>query len=421
MPILIVADDLTGANDCLVQFAKRGAKSLAVYDPTADFSKIEYDVLACSSESRGVTPQDAYSKVKALLGEILRSPGAFVYKKMDSAIRGNIGIEIDAMIDCLPNVKAVLVAPAYPVNGRVTKWGRQFINGIPVHESEMANDPITPVAESSIPILLARQSHKKIGYLPIDIIAKGLTDARRKIHELIANNCQIIVADAIFNEHLNTLAKIIDENKGILPCGSAGLAAAFADRMVANPNSRSSAPMNEKPDNRGPFLAVVGSKSDNAHQQVAKVRETLPMIANIEINPLALTDSQDAPATITRIVRTALIALETKHALLLSISSAVTLNPEGAAKIAAGLGEITRLILLQTALGGLFVTGGDIAARVFHRLNAQAVAVKEEIEPGICSGRIIGGSADQLAVVTKAGSFGDAGTLVRIFEKYVSR
>lgn len=42
-----------------------------------------------------------------------------MYKKIDSTLRGNIGVELDAVIDAL-NISTVIIAPVFPKNGRIT-------------------------------------------------------------------------------------------------------------------------------------------------------------------------------------------------------------------------------------------------------------------------------------------------------------
>ena len=62
-------------------------------------------------------------------------------------------------------------------------------------------------------------------------------------------------------------------------------------------------------------------------------------------------------------------------------------------------------------VAGLVLSGGESAAAVLDALGACAVDLTGELEPGVPLGRIVGGRADGLPVVLKAGGFGDRGTL----------
>ena len=83
-----------------------------------------------------------------------------IYKKIDSTLRGNIGAELDAIIDEL-NLKAVIVTPSFPAAGRVTLNERVFVNGVPLEKTEAAYDPIKPIKTSYIPDLIEEQTDKK--------------------------------------------------------------------------------------------------------------------------------------------------------------------------------------------------------------------------------------------------------------------
>ncbi len=56
--------------------------------------------------------------------------------------------------------------------------------------------------------------------------------------------------------------------------------------------------------------------------------------------------------------------------------------------------------------GGLFLCGGDTAAWLCEAWGVTAISIEGEVEPGIPLGRLSGGPAGGLAVVTKSGGFG---------------
>ena len=230
MDILIIADDLTGANDTNVQFAKFGARAITCYDLRSLALYPGFDIASLSTESRSLTPENAYQKAATVIRRLPFQPEYFVYKKIDSALRGSFGIEIDALMDNMPWIKATLVAPAYPDNHRTTINGSQLVKGVPVHQTEIAADPVTPVTDSNLLTVLGSQSRRKIGYLPLAQVLKGYPAVQSYIHSLISDHCEIIVADAETNEHLSTLARVIWDEKSLIPCGSAGLALALAQR-----------------------------------------------------------------------------------------------------------------------------------------------------------------------------------------------
>ncbi|MBI4560305.1 MAG: four-carbon acid sugar kinase family protein, partial [Candidatus Hydrogenedentes bacterium] len=64
-------------------------------------------------------------------------------------------------------------------------------------------------------------------------------------------------------------------------------------------------------------------------------------------------------------------------------------------------------------IGGLVLTGGEMASAVSSVIEANALWLQGEIEPGIPRAVIIGGDFFGLHVVTKAGGFGDEEILVK--------
>jgi D-threonate/D-erythronate kinase len=68
--------------------------------------------------------------------------------------------------------------------------------------------------------------------------------------------------------------------------------------------------------------------------------------------------------------------------------------------------------LLAAGYEGLIVTGGETVRAVVAGLDEPAVQVLDEPAPGIVRGRLSGGAM----LVTKAGGFGDADTLIGLYE-----
>ncbi len=85
-------------------------------------------------------------------------------------------------------------------------------------------------------------------------------------------------------------------------------------------------------------------------------------------------------------------------------------TPAAAAAVAADLARQARA-LLAAGYDGLIVTGGETVRAVVAGLDDASVEVVDEPQPGIVRGRIAGGTA---TLVTKAGGFGDADTLVEL-------
>ena len=113
--LLILADDFTGALDTGVQFAARGASTTVVTDPNFDFSKADptTQVLVMDAETRHLPPREAYRVIYRAVQNALSSGVSYIYKKTDSALRGNVGSELSAAM-AASGVDRLPFIPAFP-------------------------------------------------------------------------------------------------------------------------------------------------------------------------------------------------------------------------------------------------------------------------------------------------------------------
>ena len=135
------------------------------------------------------------------------------------------------------------------------------------------------------------------------------------------------------------------------------------------------------------------------------------------VHPDSFSDKSSAETDIEQAVRKISSRRDGNQAVLLYVfqentGSATT----DASKIVAGLGEIGRRTFNKIPIRRLFVTGGDTVSSLFDKLGVKALEIQKELEHGICQGKVIDGLVDGLEVITKAGSFGDSGTLIRFFK-----
>ena len=96
--LLILADDFTGALDTGVQFAACGIPTRVVVGEQVDFAASDAAVLVVDTETRHLPAAEAYAVIAKLTRDAM-SAGVFsIYKKTDSALRGNIGAELSALL-----------------------------------------------------------------------------------------------------------------------------------------------------------------------------------------------------------------------------------------------------------------------------------------------------------------------------------
>lgn len=166
--LLIIADDFTGALDTGVQLSLSGARTNVIVGDTSVLQKDrpDVDVLVIDAETRHLDGKAAYQKVYAIAAEAFRQKVPHVFKKTDSALRGNVGSELAALLDA-SGEKSLAFVPGYPQIGRTTKDGVHYIDGTPVADSVFGQDPFEPVTVSGVTDLIHIGTDKPAFSLPV--------------------------------------------------------------------------------------------------------------------------------------------------------------------------------------------------------------------------------------------------------------
>ncbi len=111
--LLIIADDFTGALDTGVQFAAHGVSTRVIVDPEVDFSAYHDSVLVIDTETRHLAAGEAFDIVARLTRKAREAGIRYIYKKTDSALRGNIGAELAAVLTA-SGCKSLPFLPRFP-------------------------------------------------------------------------------------------------------------------------------------------------------------------------------------------------------------------------------------------------------------------------------------------------------------------
>lgn len=429
--LAVIADDLTGANDTGVQFSKHGVSTIVVFELDALESAIQRaDVVVVNTDSRLCTPRSAYYRVRAA-AEALKGMGiSRIYKKIDSTLRGNIGAELDAAMDAL-GALAAFVVPAFPGAGRVTIGGTQLLGDTPLGESEVACDILTPVTESHVPTLLARQTARRVDHVSIEKVRSGVAVLRDVFSNEIQDGSEILIVDAVTDDDLTCIAQSISAlDCTAVVAGSAGL----ASKIPQIPGIVGSGASREAGRETSGVLTAVGSVSPTVREQVERAMEELGL-SNVVLDPNEILRGLDTDEGRTRvIVEEAVNHLSTGSDIIVSLSSlrsecADAANGIGTAsyahnassaqyledsrRITQYLGRLCKDMLSACSIAGLVLTGGDTSLAVCKCLGAVGVRLVDEVVPGVPFGRLVGGPHSGMMIVTKAGSFGSIDTLVR--------
>ncbi|MFV0549298.1 MAG: D-threonate kinase [Limnobaculum xujianqingii] len=405
MKMLVIADDFTGANDTGVQLAKKGARTdVLLHEKPLRSHKA--DVLVINTESRAATARQAAESVTRAINAQLSADSStlLVYKKIDSTFRGNVGAEIEAGMKA-SGAKIALVAAAIPAAGRVTLNGLCLVNRIPLVETEFASDPKTPIHSSRIRDIIAEQTTLPIHEISLVQVRSGKLAG--VIKQLAQGPECIVVLDAEVESDLSAIADtLITLDQPYLLVGAAGFAGALPSELYLKPRERL------------PVLVVAGSMSEATRKQIMYAeREKSLAIVEVDVEKLLGAESQSETKQI--ITQAAEVLRQHQHCVLRTCRDEAARQKidqlceryqlsrqQLGDKISSILGTITLELLALSQIGGLFLTGGDIAIAVARALNAEGYRISAEVSPCIPCGTFVNSEIDDLPVITKAGGFG---------------
>ena len=131
----------------------------------------DFDVVAVDTDSRAASAEAAYLRVAEAAALVKRTSASF-FKSMDSTLRGNLGAEVDAVMDVIAFDLAA-VAPAFPLYGRTTVAGIHYLHGQRIDATEFASDPQSPVKDADVLRVFAAQSKRTVGHVALDSVRQG--------------------------------------------------------------------------------------------------------------------------------------------------------------------------------------------------------------------------------------------------------
>ena len=386
--VVVLADDLTGAADTAAQFDRAGWTAELQVGPGGPS---EAEVVAINTDSRALEPVAAAEAVRTALGKLALDdsslPAAAVYLKIDSTLRGPVRAMTDAVVAARDGEVVAVVCPAFPAVGRTLVDGTLLVHGVPVAQTAVGRDPVTPVRESHVPTLLGA---------PLVVLDPAADDA--ELAEALRGHGPVVVVDARDEADLDRVARaVLALGNQAVAVGSAGLAAHLARRWRPLPS--------------GPVLVVVSSLHDASRGQA----ELLAAAGARRIQPDAATvRDTGAWEEFARSVEEDMAAHHFEVQVLMGPAN------EGAAVepslVADRLGELASRLVGIRRPAGLVLAGGDGALAVLTALSATGIQLRGEVASGVPLGYLTGGPQAGLPVATKAGGFGADDILIRAAE-----
>ena len=410
---IVIADDLTGSNATCSLFKKIGLRAASILKLQGDIN-YDVDVISYSTASRGLDKEEAYKKVSEAI-KILKNKDVLVYnKRIDSTLRGNIGTEINAMLDNLEDDRIAVVIPSYPDSGRIVVNKTMLVNGVLLENSDAGKDPKTPIKTSCVESLVQKDIKYSSTYFTLSDIAQPIEEIAKKIQEAIKKS-RVLIFDAVNNEDIIKISKAIIHSDINIVTVDPGPFTLYYSKELQKKNH-----LEKK------ILMVIGSVTATTKKQIEYIlQEEDIFLVKMKVEDFfkketCLKEIERVISFIKKgivsydlfLVTTSPIGDE-KKADLQKLAENLNTTVEEISKIIANtLTETVVKILKETEkFEGVYSSGGDITIALLEKLKAIGVEIREEVIPLAAYGRIIGGDFPNLKLVSKGGMVGDEKTI----------
>lgn len=421
---VIVADDLTGANATCSLLKKIGLRASNIFHlDKSKKTEYETEVIAYSTASRGLEKKEAYEKVNSGM-KFLKNENVLVYnKRIDSTLRGNLGSEIQAMLDNLEENRIAIIVPAYPDSKRIVINKTMLVNDLLLEDSDAGRDPKNPIKTSNVEEIIKNQLNIQSKYFTLSEISTDENILIEKIKEA-AKKYKALIFDAVSNENIIKIAKcIIKSELNIITVDPGPFTMYYTKELQKNKN------LEKK------ILMVIGSVTDLSKKQIEYIlkEEDIFLVKmkvenffdeecrNQEIDKVLSMIKKGIDSYNLFLLTTTPIG-EDKKIDLFQKAKEKNISVEEISQIISNtLTEAAEKVIKETKkFQGIYSSGGDITIALLEKLKAIGVEIREEVIPLAAYGRIIGGEFKNLKLVTKGGMVGDETTIKKCLHKMIN-
>lgn len=435
--IIYVADDLAGACDT--------ASFICDYTGTAevaiDFFENEYESslkkiksdsdfnIVISTNTRDLEPGKAYFKLQKLSTLLNEFQIGNVFKKIDSAFRGNVVFEINTLMD-LFDIDICFVINSIPSMGRITLGGFQLIKGKILNDSEFGRDPVKAAGSSFIPYLFSenkkRLKLRNASHISLGIVRYG--DILKVVEANKYKNINIISFDSVTNSDIEKIVNIVYEKfDKALYVGTLGLLASLNRKIFKAPESITGNDgnktdvktdiLNKKIDNKKfknakKFIGFTSSKYEITKKQLHKLNKISGSeIIKIKINDFLNKNNSDYFLKVQDTINE-IISNFANNSFFIVAEFKGRKEPDNLSKmILKIISDIANGVLKKVEIERLILVGGETSLNILKSLKAKSIEIKGRISDGISYGIIADGLLKGKEMVIKGGSVGEINSI----------
>lgn len=418
--VLIVADDLTGANANCSLMKKIGLRAVSFLGTNANEVPNDIEVIATTTDSRAMTKDQARNAVIER-SQIFKDIEISLYsKRIDSTLRGNLGSELSTYQRVVDKDRIAICVPAYPDSGRIVVDGTMYVNGNLLMNTDAGKDPKMPVVSNKVIENFSKDYEGKIKEIKIEDVEKGKDHIRNLILEY-KDDYDLLIFDSLINEHIEEIAcAVIDSGIDHISVDPGPFTKELTSLMYKQSSISTKA------------MAIIGSVTKITIEQLHRLKEKYNYY-QISVNPDKLLSMNTIQEEIDRCKAESDANIDKVDLLIITttpddISGRLDLNEMSktigisvddiSLIISRGLANISKRILENTeSISGIFSSGGDITVALAEELLSMGIEIKDEVIPLAAYGRLLGGLRPGLKIVSKGGMVGGPDAMVKCVEQ----
>ncbi|MBC9889686.1 MAG: hypothetical protein F7B06_07515 [Opitutae bacterium] len=373
----VLADDYTGAAEIAgigLRYGLRVAYQVAL-EPVESV-----DLLIIATDLRTLPGDAAVAECEAFTGKLAGLGPEIIYKKTDSALRGNVLVELEAMLRTL-NVSRALLLPANPGLGRTIRDGHYFLNGVRLDRTAFFKDPDYRHRNSEVLGMLGESDGTATRYLRLE-------DA-----DLAAG---VNVGETLREEDLTRWVELLDE--ATLPAGGSEF---FAHILRAR-GHREIHSRNRFEEEPGRTLYVCGSASQYSRAAIERAKAGGATVC--EIPDELFSGRGNRSLALEKWAGQIFGRLKEENTVAVAINRPLKSEATAPGKLARDTAEVVEKVLQSSeGLAALRIEGGATFSAIAHRLGFKTFFPIREYAPGVVGMRV--GGLGGLSVTVKPGSY----------------
>jgi uncharacterized protein YgbK (DUF1537 family) len=366
--IAVIADDFTGAAE-LAGISLRFGLQLEVYLNSLDglhSPPLGDGGLIVSTDSRSLNKAAALQVTGEVLKNLLELNSSFIYKKIDSVLRGYVLDELKLQMQLMQKTKAFIL-PANPSLGRTISNSNYYLQGKLISETSFAADPEFPISNSSVQAILKDETVQVLKH----------TDA------LPSNG--IVVGEAENETDVQAWAEKLDER--FLLAGAGDFYTALLKKQFKQTKQ-------QQPELQAPFLYVCGTAYDQSVNYIKQVDEKSKAVLYIT-KQMIESGTHDIEW-----LQQCNDVLKQKQKAIIAFSSEAIPADTSAAELRSIMAKAVKAIVEQNKISELFIEGGSTATAILQELSINHLSPVNELKRGVVRMK-----AAELFITVKPGSY----------------